>query len=274
MFNVRYTPSNHGIIKFSLPDEVVTFNDLFYVIFSSLKKAFPDESGESLKDSFSLKLSDSSFIGDIIEYDDDISDWITDGTIDVVTEDNPHPNTNSMDSNLFDTELTTIINNFSEALSRIDEYIRRDFEVLDDFIDTLPEMTNVNNDVFNGRITLGRIENITSIFRMIGNMVTITSEQRVTVLSKEGFDKLHSRIYESSQEEISDENILCIICQCDFENGDEIKTLPCNHEFHADCVQSWLLNEKNECPMCRKEVTGETTTNTVEISHDIDLSSD
>jgi hypothetical protein len=32
----------------------------------------------------------------------------------------------------------------------------------------------------------------------------------------------------------------CAICMEDWKAGDELKQLPCKHEFHKDCIQYWL----------------------------------
>ncbi len=43
----------------------------------------------------------------------------------------------------------------------------------------------------------------------------------------------------------------CPICCDDFQEGQEVRTLPCNHIFHPHCVDPWLLNLSGVCPMCR-----------------------
>ncbi|KAL8510152.1 hypothetical protein ACS0TY_017104 [Phlomoides rotata] len=42
----------------------------------------------------------------------------------------------------------------------------------------------------------------------------------------------------------------CVICQMDYENGEEIGTVDCGHEYHRGCVKKWLLT-KNSCPVCK-----------------------
>jgi len=32
----------------------------------------------------------------------------------------------------------------------------------------------------------------------------------------------------------------CLVCRCCFERGEEIKSLPCFHSYHSDCIDSWL----------------------------------
>ena len=43
----------------------------------------------------------------------------------------------------------------------------------------------------------------------------------------------------------------CIICTEDFEKGEDIRVLPCNHTFHPACVDPWLLGVSGTCPLCR-----------------------
>lgn len=43
----------------------------------------------------------------------------------------------------------------------------------------------------------------------------------------------------------------CSICTEDFNKGEEVRVLPCNHKFHPECVDPWLLNVSGTCPLCR-----------------------
>lgn len=60
----------------------------------------------------------------------------------------------------------------------------------------------------------------------------------------------------------NDININCSICTDDLEikpkrwcvkNNKDIKTLECNHQYHTECIDTWLENH-NTCPLCRHEV--------------------
>lgn len=46
----------------------------------------------------------------------------------------------------------------------------------------------------------------------------------------------------------------CPICIVDFEEGDELRVLPCEgkHRFHQTCVDPWLLELSGSCPLCRQ----------------------
>jgi hypothetical protein len=45
----------------------------------------------------------------------------------------------------------------------------------------------------------------------------------------------------------------CLICLCDFENGDNTIVLPCIHLFHYDCIIEWFRSH-NTCPVCKFEI--------------------
>jgi len=46
----------------------------------------------------------------------------------------------------------------------------------------------------------------------------------------------------------------CAVCLAQFEKGDRVRMLPCRHEFHAGCIDHWLLDENRTCPCCRADV--------------------
>ncbi|KAF8342184.1 uncharacterized protein EI90DRAFT_3285286 [Cantharellus anzutake] len=63
---------------------------------------------------------------------------------------------------------------------------------------------------------------------------------------------------ESRSEEVDPATIgreTCPICIVDFENGDDVRVLPCEgkHRFHQGCVDQWLLELSTSCPICRAD---------------------
>lgn len=46
----------------------------------------------------------------------------------------------------------------------------------------------------------------------------------------------------------------CQICLAEYEEGDEIRVLPCQHEYHMSCVDKWLKEVHRICPLCRRDV--------------------
>ncbi|XP_030486926.2 RING-H2 finger protein ATL52-like [Cannabis sativa] len=52
-----------------------------------------------------------------------------------------------------------------------------------------------------------------------------------------------------------DEGVVCAVCLAEFEEGEELRTLPeCLHSFHAPCIDMWLFSHST-CPVCRGDAT-------------------
>uniref|UniRef100_A0A8C4X2G7 RING-type domain-containing protein n=1 Tax=Erpetoichthys calabaricus TaxID=27687 RepID=A0A8C4X2G7_ERPCA len=45
----------------------------------------------------------------------------------------------------------------------------------------------------------------------------------------------------------------CTVCLAAYIRGDLIRSLPCYHEFHANCIDRWL-HRNSTCPVCRRTV--------------------
>lgn len=45
----------------------------------------------------------------------------------------------------------------------------------------------------------------------------------------------------------------CPVCLCEFAEGEDLKSLPCVHFYHKDCIDAWLLVGHN-CPLCKADV--------------------
>lgn len=48
----------------------------------------------------------------------------------------------------------------------------------------------------------------------------------------------------------------CAVCLCSYENGEMMRKLPCEHEFHMKCIDQWLT-QRTTCPMCRVALISE-----------------
>ncbi|KAM7261022.1 hypothetical protein ACFE04_026497 [Oxalis oulophora] len=48
--------------------------------------------------------------------------------------------------------------------------------------------------------------------------------------------------------------IMCVICLEDYNDLEVIKVLPCEHNFHSTCVDSWLTKWAAFCPVCKLDV--------------------
>jgi len=74
--------------------------------------------------------------------------------------------------------------------------------------------------------------------------------------STEQIDQLPTRKFEQEKTNNSKEkeSNKCNICLCEFEDGEDLRTLPCTHTFHKDCIDKWLKMNK-VCPIDRQEIS-------------------
>ena len=47
---------------------------------------------------------------------------------------------------------------------------------------------------------------------------------------------------------------ICAICLDEYVDDELLRILPCKHEFHAACVDQWLITRKRYCPLCKTDV--------------------
>ncbi|KAL8136342.1 hypothetical protein V2J09_002343 [Rumex salicifolius] len=50
----------------------------------------------------------------------------------------------------------------------------------------------------------------------------------------------------------------CVICQVEYEEGEDLVNLRCDHPFHQGCINQWLQIKKI-CPICSKEAIKQKT---------------
>ncbi|KAK0125864.1 E3 ubiquitin-protein ligase rnf13 [Cadophora gregata] len=85
---------------------------------------------------------------------------------------------------------------------------------------------------------------------------TIASEARATRKLDEDERVESINIDQSSKiafQATVDEN-QCAICISDFVADEEVRVLPCNHRYHPECIDPWLLNISGTCPICRYDL--------------------
>ncbi len=71
--------------------------------------------------------------------------------------------------------------------------------------------------------------------------------------SKSEIKKLNKYILtEDKLNDFGGENT-CSVCKEDFNIGNKMMDLPCNHYFHEECLMPWL-NQHDSCPICRYEL--------------------
>ncbi|KAI3759378.1 hypothetical protein L6452_07148 [Arctium lappa] len=99
--------------------------------------------------------------------------------------------------------------------------------------------------------TFGSINSSSSstLVQRSGTMMMIS---RSGSLSQEDIKNLPSYDFNlEAQESMVMNSVECVVCLERFKTGEKCKILPnCNHSFHGDCIDSWLI-KIGACPICR-----------------------
>ena len=90
----------------------------------------------------------------------------------------------------------------------------------------------------------------------LGERIGDVKDERWALIAHEKIRMLLTLPWERSMAHGKEENhtlVKCQVCQFPYEEGDELRELPCEHYFHRECVDSWLQT-KSTCALCRKPI--------------------
>ncbi|XP_078159648.1 uncharacterized protein LOC144555254 isoform X1 [Carex rostrata] len=85
-------------------------------------------------------------------------------------------------------------------------------------------------------------EELLALEERIGYVSTGLPDDRISKCLKEA-------TYRTCNESQGDS---CVVCMEEYEKGDKMGTLRCEHHFHTGCIKNWL-QMKNSCPVCKSE---------------------
>uniref|UniRef100_A0A1A9VZU0 RING-type domain-containing protein n=1 Tax=Glossina brevipalpis TaxID=37001 RepID=A0A1A9VZU0_9MUSC len=122
-----------------------------------------------------------------------------------------------------------------DAISRINEELTKLAEDYRRSIQTIPydeEHLNFLNRILKKNRCLQR-----SFTELLEKLIS----ERINMLPKYEY---------STKTNEGKEEACCTVCLNDFHLNEIIRKLPCNHDFHVDCIDKWLKSHHN-CPNCR-----------------------
>lgn len=108
-------------------------------------------------------------------------------------------------------------------------------------------------------------QNISSVNKDTFSKIYLTKRKeliRKMVYLDSKYENISSKTLNTSDLSIdidTDEQPMCSICLSPFEDGDslaksvEADCTKCEHMFHYDCLEKWLMR-KNNCPVCRRDL--------------------
>ncbi|XP_065864776.1 E3 ubiquitin-protein ligase At1g63170 [Euphorbia lathyris] len=82
-------------------------------------------------------------------------------------------------------------------------------------------------------------------FRRIGEVEKTDGEVQAL-----GGIMIECEIDTPTEHHVSHEDAECCICLSAYEDGSELRELPCHHHFHSTCIERWLYINAT-CPLCK-----------------------
>lgn len=95
------------------------------------------------------------------------------------------------------------------------------------------------------------------------NLAAMIGPARRPTVSQEAIDE-HLPLIQYTQQvkqTIVGNSEKCQVCLNSYQLEETIRILPCHHGFHKDCIDEWLTQGQNKCPLCRLQVIPTATSN-------------
>ncbi|KAG5284184.1 hypothetical protein AALO_G00023850 [Alosa alosa] len=78
-------------------------------------------------------------------------------------------------------------------------------------------------------------------------------QKKLKAEAKKAIGQLQVRTLKQGDEETGPDADTCAVCIDAYKAGDVLSILTCNHLFHKQCIEPWLL-EHRTCPMCKCDI--------------------
>lgn len=137
--------------------------------------------------------------------------------------------------------LVSEIRNVLDLMRRGEPLRFEDLMILDQSV--FYGMTDIHDRHRDMRLDIDNMsyEELLALEERIGNVNTGLTEETILKHLKPKF-----YVAETGQPDAEP----CCICQEEYNNGDDLGTLECGHDFHHGCIKQWLQH-KNSCPICK-----------------------
>ncbi|CAK1589050.1 unnamed protein product [Parnassius mnemosyne] len=77
--------------------------------------------------------------------------------------------------------------------------------------------------------------------------------KRLCYAAKKALSKIPTKSLKTDDREVQGDGECCAICIEPYKVSETLRSLPCRHDFHKNCIDPWLL-EHRTCPMCKMDI--------------------
>ncbi|XP_051486429.1 E3 ubiquitin-protein ligase RNF128 isoform X1 [Apus apus] len=79
------------------------------------------------------------------------------------------------------------------------------------------------------------------------------NQRQLKARAKKAIEQLQLRTLKQGDKEIGPDGDCCVVCIEPYKPNEVVRILTCNHVFHKNCIDPWLL-EHRTCPMCKCDI--------------------
>ncbi|NXT85152.1 RN128 ligase, partial [Zapornia atra] len=79
------------------------------------------------------------------------------------------------------------------------------------------------------------------------------NQKQLKARAKKAIEQLQLRTLKQGDKETSPDGDCCVVCLELYKPNEVVRILTCNHLFHKNCIDPWLL-EHRTCPMCKCDI--------------------
>lgn len=118
------------------------------------------------------------------------------------------------------------------------------------------KINHLDNDQYSNDEYQSNECNIITFFQVFLGLLSFSGVIQVLYVNCKGCYEDCSKNNKIKKSKIKDNELLlseCAICLDNYNIGDKISILSCDHYYHTECLNEWL-KKKEECPLCRIEI--------------------
>ncbi|NXJ41447.1 RN128 ligase, partial [Ciconia maguari] len=79
------------------------------------------------------------------------------------------------------------------------------------------------------------------------------NQRQLKARAKKAIEQLQLRTLKQGDKETGPDGDSCVVCIEQYKPNEVVRILTCNHLFHKNCIDPWLL-EHRTCPMCKCDI--------------------
>ncbi|KAL2868573.1 PA and RING finger domain protein [Aspergillus lucknowensis] len=123
---------------------------------------------------------------------------------------------------------------------------------------TIPTSSSSSNSLRSSPSSPGPVSQTSPLLGMQSSTERARSPPQHQQSEPSSFESRREKLGQSttmSRRKYTGRQVECVVCLEEYVDGQSrVMSLPCGHEFHAECITPWLTTRRRTCPICKGDV--------------------